>query len=492
MFQAGPCGPLLDHEGIHLFDAALSELNLTMLGVLRRKPSARSSVAQPVSRARHLAYRWKQDRAARRLAHLSLPPAATDILFWPRNTTHTVVLAPVMKAMVARGVRCRILACQPRTLREAHDRNVDVTLTQAVWPRELRAARRDAAARAKALNRLAPWTLPDFAGHAAAQIEPVVRYTLTRMLETVYESATSLRAALAAMHPKAVVVGNDLTAEGRVACRVAAQQGTATAVLMHGTITGIPLNARHGADRIFVFGDAHRRELIEMGIAPERIVVSGDPNLDSRPRQSGHIHPDLQARLGLRDGEPWILVTTSGPGHRISHEHHEQVVASLNRLAAALPGVPLVIKLHPKDRLAYYEPLRARYAPAGNVHVIPRGTEGFPANIYQWLNGATMILTGASTTAIEAMVMEVPVITMDFCNALHGIDFIEAGATLHVTNADDLEAAVRNVLSAGQLSDDRRDRIAGFLRDTYYALDGRASERIGESLCQLAGLNQTS
>ncbi len=83
-----------------------------------------------------------------------------------------------------------------------------------------------------------------------------------------------------------------------------------------------------------------------------------------------------------------------------------------------------------------------------------------------------MILTGASTTAIEAMVMEVPVITMDFCNALHGIDFIEAGATLHVTNADDLEAAVRNVLSAGQLSDDRRDRIAGFLRDTYYALDG--------------------
>ncbi len=267
MFQAGPCGPLLDHEGIHLFDAALSELNLTMLGVLRRKPSARSSVAQPVSRARHLAYRWKQDRAARRLAHLSLPPAATDILFWPRNTTHTVVLAPVMKAMVARGVRCRILACQPRTLREAHDRNVDVTLTQAVWPRELRAARRDAAARAKALNRLAPWTLPDFAGHAAAQIEPVVRYTLTRMLETVYESATSLRAVLAAMHPKAVVVGNDLTAEGRVACRVAAQQGTATAVLMHGTITGIPLNARHGADRIFVFGDAHRRELIEMGIA---------------------------------------------------------------------------------------------------------------------------------------------------------------------------------------------------------------------------------
>ena len=341
----------------------------------------------------------------------------------------------------------------------------------------------------KQLERLAPWSLPDFAGRQATEFEPAVRNTLTAMLEAVFETATSLRAALDTMQPKVVVVGNDLTVEGRVACRVAAQRGIPTAVLMHGTITGIPLNSRHCAERIFVFGDTHRRELMELGIAGERIVVSGDPNLDGRPRQGGRIHPDLKSRLQLRDDQPWILVTTSGPGHRISHGHHEQVIASLGRLAAALPEVPLVIKLHAKDRVEYYAPLLRQYSKA-KVHLVPRRTTGFPADIYQWLHGASVVLTGASTTAIEAMVMDVPVITMDYCHELGGIDFIEAGATLHVTRPDELEAAVRSVLSAGRLPDDRQQRVADFLRNTYYALDGRASQRIAESLCQLAGLSR--
>ena len=43
--------------------------------------------------------------------------------------------------------------------------------------------------------------------------------------------------------------------------------------------------------------------------------------------------------------------------------------------------------------------------------------------------------------AVEAMLMDVPVITMDFCDELHGVEFIDAGATLHATSIADIEFA---------------------------------------------------
>src|SRR5262249_16011008 len=155
-------------------------------------------------------------------------------------------------------------------------------------------------------------------------------------------------------------------------------------------------------DRVLVFGDTHRRELTQQGMPDERILICGAPSLDELPRQNGRVHPQLKSRLGLRDGDPWILVATSGPGHRISHPHHDQVIATLMRLSAALPDVPIVIKLHRKDRLEYYQE-GLRNCSASKLCVVSQGAYGFPNYIYAWLQGCSMVLTGASTVALEAM-----------------------------------------------------------------------------------------
>ena len=97
-----------------------------------------------------------------------------------------------------------------------------------------------------------------------------------------------------------------------------------------------------------------------------------------------------------------------------------------------------------------------------------------------------MVLTGASTTAIEAMVMDVPVITMDFCRELYKIDFIDYGATLHTTTSAELQGAVQQVLATGRLPDEVQARMQQFLRGTYFSLDGKSSERAAESLRALA------
>jgi glycosyltransferase involved in cell wall biosynthesis len=481
-----PSASLLDFAGVDAFDASIAELYLKTLAALRRGPQVQHSPNGQVYRSlRDWGYRLKcsiLETAARRHSTRPLP---SDFLFWPRDLTHTAALAPVALALNAQGRSFQFLACQPIKVQHLKDRGFQPVYALHAWPTAVRQARREGRQRARELARLPAWRLPNFGETAGALLEPALRATMVSILPSVAEAAANAREALRRIQPRVLVVGNDLTLEGNVGCRVAAQSGVATAVFMHGTITGIPMQASHPADRIFVYGDIHRQELLDRGIEAGRIVVCGDPNLDGRARQTGKIHPALKARLGLRDGAPWILVVTSGPGHRISHKHHETLITNLLGLARAIPQVPLVIKLHRKDRLAYYQSL-LKASSGLPLHVVPHGAAGYPSDIFDWLQGCGMILTGASTTAIEAMAMDIPVITMDYCGELYRIDFIDAGATIHVTDASGLVAAVKQVLATGRSPKDVQTRVEEFLKGTYFALDGRSSQRAAESLQELA------
>jgi hypothetical protein len=95
-------------------------------------------------------------------------------------------------------------------------------------------------------------------------------------------------------------------------------------------------------------------------------------------------------------------------------------------------------------------------------------------------------LTGSSMVAIEAMLMDVPVISMDFCNEIHGVKFIDAGATLHVTSYEDLEERVKMLLGIDRNIDDLNEKVHEFLSDAFMALDGQSARRTAEALWELA------
>lgn len=489
--RTASCAELLDFDGLDALDVLLSPLYLAALNTLRSGGrESRPAAGRLVGRLRDWAYHrkiaWRQRIAARH----SAPVRPADVVLWTRDITHTVNMLPVVAALRERGTACGILACQANIFNELRERNVEAVYTLGAWPQIIRKARREGARRAKRLASCGRWPVPPFEIPLAESLERAVRTTTIRQLPQVSEAIANARAALDYFGCRVLVVGNDLTIEGRAASRVAAMRGIPTAVFMHGTITATPLHALHCADRLLVFGDSQRRELVHLGIADERIVVCGAPSLDRRPRQTGRIHPWLASRLGLRAGEPWILVATSGPGHTISHAHHEKVVANLMRLSAALPEVPVVVKLHRKDRLAYYRRgLKDRVGP--KFFVVPKGAPGFPTDIFEWLEGCSILLTGVSSVASEAMLMDVPVITMDYCNEIKGADFIDVGATVHVRTFEALETAVREILAAGGAPQEVRRRVQAYLKGAFLELDGRSAQRGAAALCELAGQGKT-
>ncbi len=477
--------PLLDFDGVDALDVLLSPVYLSVLNAMRNGPVRQpSGVRTLLGQARNWAYRAKVAARDRFAARISAHPEPADILLWSRHVTHTVIFDPVARALRQQHASCRLIACQATIFAGLATRDPSAVFTRAAWPSVLRRAHRDGARRARRLARFGRWKVPPFSRDSAADFEPAVRATVTRLLPLMSEAIVNARMAIETFGAKLLVVGNDLTFEGRAGCRVAAQRKVPTALFMHGSISGDALQSLHCADRVLVYGNIQREQLAQRGIARERIVVCGAPNLDNRPRQSGHVHPSLQAGLVLAEGDAWILVATSGPGHRISHAHHQTVIQHLARLSTALPHVKVVVKLHPKDRLEYYPQVLKDGLPK-NLVIVAENAQGFPRDIFEWLQGCPAVLTGASAVAVEAMLMDVPVITMDFRDEIDGVDFIDAGATTHVRTPTALVEAVSRILAGGAPQTDTRSRVQAYLADAFCALDGCSASRGASSLLEM-------
>ncbi len=476
----------LDFDGVDALDVLLSPIYLAVLGATRAPGTGRSH--QPnrtLDRLRNWAYQKKVAYRQRTAAQQSAPAGPTDILFWSRDVTHTDIMQPVASAATRLGSTCRLLACQPNIFDTLRRVAKDPVYTLGAWGPLARAARIEGAKRADQFAESSAWELASSpTGSVPPRITTAVRDAVVAYLPLAAESIANARAALDAFRPGVLVVGNDLTTEGRAGCRVAAANSVPTAMFTHGSVNGDPLEAMHCADRILLYGDRQRRTLSQLGIADERMTVCGAPHLDNLPKQTGRTHPQLKEKLSLADGSPWVLVATSGPGNRISAAHHQIMIGHLVELARALPEVPIVVKLHRKDRLDYYRQALVDCSP-GRMHVVPADTVGYPASIFDWLQGCRAVLTGASAVAVEALLMDVPAITMDFCDEIHDVGFIDAGATAHVSNGRSLLEEVRDAAHGDGPSAELRARITAYLKDAFCALDGHSSERGAETLRQM-------
>ena len=99
-----------------------------------------------------------------------------------------------------------------------------------------------------------------------------------------------------------------------------------------------------------------------------------------------------------------------------------------------------------------------------------------PDDIFAWLQGCPVLVTGASTVAVEAMQMDVPVVTVDLANELHGIDFIDSGATFHATSEEALENYILDTISESENVLLLKEKSNIFLKDQFHTLGHKATE----------------
>jgi CDP-glycerol:poly(glycerophosphate) glycerophosphotransferase len=223
------------------------------------------------------------------------------------------------------------------------------------------------------------------------------------------------------------------------------------------------------------FADQYRAQ----GVAGKAIVVTGHPLHDAAFRRSREMDQaelgSLRARLGIPSGEHIVLYATQPFFWRgvITPEELRENVRAMNAAVCRLGAdYRLTVKIHPRESPEDYAFCADLDPP---IRVIPR------AEMTDLIALADIFISSSSSTVLLAMMLDRPIVTVNFNQVLH-FDFFEPlGGTLHVRTFEELSDALQRIVkdesTRNALAEGRRaalDRLACF--------DGHASERVADLL----------
>ncbi len=272
---------------------------------------------------------------------------------------------------------------------------------------------------------------------------------------------------------------------------VARQAGVPSLVLMHGEIAGdqwgtfCAMARFEHVDKVCVWGDYHKLSILSElpDIAEDSIAVTGNPAYDvlediwSVP--SYVLRSKVGEQLGLdRTYGKWITFTTVPTTTAL-------LFRAIQEAIAAIPDALLLVKLHPGESPRFY---LDNMLPNFSHNVVIVEHEG-PVDLFEMLRASDIVLTRLSTTALDALAADVPLVIVDVDEALrrrhpdpyalqrYGIpvpkDQAALTETLQLLTQD--PQTRQQVLSAANRA--REDLLRG--------LDGKAAQRVIEVIREL-------
>lgn len=239
---------------------------------------------------------------------------------------------------------------------------------------------------------------------------------------------------------KIALVFNDLTITGRIISLLLQETGCKTCYVMHGLLSDEFIESIHIADEFFIFGEYTRPILVKRGLNTNHIHTIGAPYLDYyRHHQPMDKLKDVVLNKHTKN-KSIALVLLSGRGHTTSSIHHDKIINLLNEVIEECKDqYYFVFKLHKKDYIDFYQLLYKNKNIENNFAIYPFDCFNSSESIFDWLSISDLIITGASTTALEAMYLKKPVITVDLMAEYENeTQYIQQNGTYHCRTKNEL------------------------------------------------------
>jgi hypothetical protein len=271
--------------------------------------------------------------------------------------------------------------------------------------------------------------------------------------------------------PSITIVLTDGTPPCRIAVLVGKLAGAPSLLLLHSGMVGLNYECPNFVvDKIAVSGDFARRILEKCGVKEDKLFVTGRPSYDALVRATERFSKDqICHRLGLNPSKKIIIYTTENlPGRE-----NEIMARAINRAVKKFPEAQLLIKVHPSEPgLSLYTSLSKEY---GLNALVTR-----EAPIYEVLFICDVIVTGFSATALDGMILDKPVVTVNLTGMEDPIPYAESGAALGVYKEKGLEEAIGRALYSDETKRKLQEARESFVFDQSFKKDGKATERVVE------------
>jgi hypothetical protein len=167
------------------------------------------------------------------------------------------------------------------------------------------------------------------------------------------------------------------------------------------------------------------------------IYVTGSPNTNHYKNELDY---GEEFKLMFKNNSI-VLVCYSGPGHNITVKGHLRNLEGLLMAVRKFLDYKFVIKLHNKDKIEYYNIFKNEV----NVIIIDQTSKFFTIPILNFIKESKLIITGASTVAIEAIEQGIPAICMDLNKELCHIEFIKSQFFYYCDSESDFDDSLLSI-----------------------------------------------
>jgi hypothetical protein len=447
-------------RGVNLFDSMLVEF-------IRPDP-----VKLPAFSLVRLANMlWRELGQQVMLARFGAPLQNVDVVFFCNDITHLNQQLPVYNALTKAGAKAIFLTTKYPMIKQLSQKGRTCSLFTSPIDKFVcgLTAYRKVNDDISALHE--HFLKKGFLSRDVDAIENTIKRQWLRVLSLQIQITKTLEK----LRPKVVFIGNDLVYEGRLLGLCCKLKAIPTISIAHGLLAGNELYKHLIVDRFYCWGKDDYNSLLAFGLPPGRLTVSGSPAIDEnfgRPREFFQ-DEDIAAFCRSSMKGKVVLVTLSGRGHFTSTIHHEKIINALTVLTQMNSADLFVFKLHPKDDPSYYDQLGS----IGNTRIVHRSNSSLDQSIEKWLTYTDLVITGASTSAIDGMRRNKPVVTIDFMEEYSKINFVVNGVTLHCKTEKELIENFEAIKNDNRLMDDILGRQQEFMKENFDD-GGFASQRI--------------
>lgn len=270
--------------------------------------------------------------------------------------------------------------------------------------------------------------------------------------------------------PDLVVVMDERSWPGKTVVNVCNIENIPTLVLQHGIHGYLPIYGKTYADKFAVYGEFTKEIFVSAGIDPEKIVITGGQQWDNIINYEGISKKEFCKEHGLNENKGIILYA----GHLIfDREISEREVSGVIEAVKKFPEMQLIIRAHPSEPLSLYESLINDLN--GEDILVFKKPHDFDS-----VNLCDILITQASTVAMDAIIAGKPVITI---NLGHGDDpypYSVEGAVIGVYKKEDIVPAINKVLNDDNILNELKNNRNEFILRHLHKIDGKSQERIAE------------
>jgi hypothetical protein len=293
-----------------------------------------------------------------------------------------------------------------------------------------------------------------------------------------------VKRAIEATNPKAIVIACENCMFGRAAVIAGHIKEVPTLAIQHGIISPKNLSYVHNEedkdeiilpDITCVSGQYQYNLLTKDSIyEPEQVIVTGQPRYDILHNiDKTYSKKSFLKKHGIDPDHKIVIWITQS--HWLSDEENTKNLVAIFKSMQNLKNTTLIIKQHPGERKKDTKKIKQYLTDYKiNAVMMPKSS-----NTYEQIFVCDLMITKHSTTAMEAVALNKPVIVFNLdVDGIDGADFagyVKEGVACGVYKEEELTTTIDELLQDDSHLAKNRDE---YVEKYMYKIDGKATERV--------------